>query len=204
VEIGRKERERMSRREHLLESAERVFGRKPYNEATMQEVAAEAEIGMQGLYEHFPSKQDLYEQLLLQRARVFQQRADGALKGVTDPVEQLKALAAAYAEVFSERPMYLPTFLLERVHFDWGFESRFGPKIHAVYQRERTRLRSIVERAVREGRLRPLPVDFLTQLSLAVVQASLSYRHRHAPTEEVSTCVNRAVDSLLQGAGARR
>ena len=60
----RKERERTLRREVLIEAAERVFGRKPFDEATMQEVAREAEIGMQGLYEQFPSKQELYEQML--------------------------------------------------------------------------------------------------------------------------------------------
>lgn len=201
MNISRREREKMQRRENLLEAAERVFGRKPYGQATMREVAAEAEIGMQGLYEHFPSKQDLYEQLLLQRARTFQLRADAVLAGIDDPLEQLRALATVYAELFDERPMFLPTFLLERVHFDWGLQSRFGPRIRPIFERERRRLTAILERAVRGGRLRPLPPDFLAQLWLGALQASLSHRHRHAPKEEVSTCVNRALQSLIEGAG---
>ena len=56
--LPRRQRERALRRELLLDAAGRVFGRRPYDEATMQEVATEAEIGMQGLYEVFPSKQE--------------------------------------------------------------------------------------------------------------------------------------------------
>ena len=48
--LTRKEIERSQRRELLLQAAARVFGRKPFDEASMQEVAAEAQIGMQGLY----------------------------------------------------------------------------------------------------------------------------------------------------------
>jgi AcrR family transcriptional regulator len=53
--MDRKGIERQQRRNLLLEAAGRVFGRKPFDEATMQEIASEAQIGMQGLYEHFPS-----------------------------------------------------------------------------------------------------------------------------------------------------
>ncbi len=38
---SRKDRERELRRVMLLEAASRVFGRKPFSEATMQEVAAD-------------------------------------------------------------------------------------------------------------------------------------------------------------------
>ena len=55
----RREAEHLQRRQHILLAAERVFGRRPYDEATMQEIAAEAGIGMNGLYRHFPSKEEL-------------------------------------------------------------------------------------------------------------------------------------------------
>lgn len=198
----RKERERTQRRDLLLEAAERVFGRKPFDEATMQEVAAEAQIGMQGLYEHFPSKQDLYESLIQLRAEDFQARAASALKGLAAPLDQLRALARVYAETFSERAAFLPVFLKERVHYDWGFESRFSPKLHHVYEVERQRLRCIIEKAVRQRLVRPLKTDFLTQLCLDVLHSSLYYHHRHAPDEEVETCVDRAMDCFFRGVEA--
>jgi AcrR family transcriptional regulator len=203
MEESRKERERAQRRELLLEAAERVFGKKPFDEATMQEVAAEAQIGMQGLYEHFPSKQELYEGLMLQRAEAFQEKASRVLSGLTDPLDQLRALAAVYVETFRDRPAFLPVFIKERVQFDWGFTSRFGPKIHAIYRLERNRLRGILEKAVKRRILKPMDPEFLTQLCLDVLHSSLYYQHRHSAGEEVATCVDRATTCFLYGAGLR-
>ena len=54
----------------------------------------------------------------------------------------------------------------------------------------------------RQGLLRPLDSGMLTQLCLGALEASLHYSHNH-PEEEVNTCVNRAMDCLLDGVGVR-
>ncbi|MDR3670684.1 MAG: TetR/AcrR family transcriptional regulator [Holophaga sp.] len=202
MSLSRKERERQQRRTLLLEAAARVFGHKPFDEATMQEVAAEAEIGMQGLYEHFPSKQDLYEQVMESRAVVFRARAEQALAQVHDPLDQIRALAMVYALQFKEQPMLLPLFIRDRVHYDWGFQSRFSAHIQRIYAQDIHQLQEILEAAIAQGRLRPLDPAMLTQLCMGALEASLHYNHHH-PEEEVSTCVNRAMDCLLDGVEVR-
>ena len=199
---ARREKEREQRRALLLEAAARVFGRKPFDEATMQDVASEAEIGMQGLYDCFPSKQDLYEQVMRSRAEVFHRRADAALAGRGgSPLERIALLAEVYAETFQDRPLSLPTFIRDRVQFDWGFDSRFRTPLAAVYQVERARLRALVQEALDLGLLRPLDPEFLIQLAMDVLQASLHYAHSQRPPEAPGPCVARAMDCLLRGAG---
>jgi AcrR family transcriptional regulator len=200
--LSRKELERQQRRTLLLEAAARVFGRKPFDEASMQEVAAEAEIGMQGLYEHFPSKQDLYEQVMESRAVAFQTLAEAALAGITGPLEQLRALAEVYARQFRDQPMLLPMFIRDRVHHDWGFQSRFSERLSRIYEEDFRRLREILEAGIAQGLMRPLDLGLLAQLSLGALEASLHYNHNH-PEEEVTVCVNRAMDCLLGGVGIR-
>src|SRR5512133_2955268 len=98
ITMDRKNLARQQRKDLLLEAASQVFGRKPFDEATMQEVAAEAEIGMQGLYEHFASKQELYEQVVQERAESFHQRANAALaERGGSPMDRIEALAQVYA-----------------------------------------------------------------------------------------------------------
>ncbi|BDU78122.1 TetR/AcrR family transcriptional regulator [Mesoterricola sediminis] len=202
MRISRKDLERQQRRTLLLDAAARVFGRKPFDEATMQEVATEAEIGMQGLYEHFPSKQDLYEQLMERRADMFRHLAEEALAGLTEPLDQLWALAHVYARQFREQPMLLPMFIRDRVNHDWGVQSRFGERLQGIYQDEIRRLRNILQAAIDRGAVRPLDPGFLAQLCMAGLEASMNFSHHH-PEEEVTTCVTRAMDSLLCGVGAR-
>jgi AcrR family transcriptional regulator len=198
---SRKDREKQQRREMLLESASRVFGRKPFDEATMQEVAAEAQIGMQGLYEQFPSKQVLYEQVILTRALAFQAKAQGILALDPPPLEALRRLALAYADQFREHPMHLPLFVRDRVHFDWGFDSRFTPRLRAIYEEERAHLRGLMVRAIKTGRIRALDPDFLAQLCLDVLAASLHHGHHRHPGEPPEISVDRAMDCLLAGVG---
>jgi AcrR family transcriptional regulator len=169
----------------------------------MQEVAAEAEIGMQGLYEHFPSKQDLYEQMIQIRAETFIQRADSVLAEHTgSPLDRIALLAKVYAEIFEDRPFSLPTFVRDRVQFDWGFDSRFRTRLGEIYRVERNRLKSLVQEALDLGLLRPMDPEFLTQLAMDVLQASLHYAHHQDPREAPGPCVLRAMNCLLQGVGS--
>lgn len=201
---NRKDLERMRRRELLLEAAERVFGRKPFDEASMQDVAAEAQIGMQGLYEHFPSKQGLYESLIFERVQGFQRRVTDAISGIRDPMERLRAWARLKAETFAKAPAFYPVFLTEKIHHDWAFSSRFGPATYELYDREQKRIRQLLEGAVKAGRLRKAEPEFLAQLFLGALEASLHYHFRHRPDEEVETCVDRAMEFFLAGGGVEK
>lgn len=50
---------RAERRAQILEAAERCFIRKGFHAASTAEISAEAQISVAGLYQHFPSKDDL-------------------------------------------------------------------------------------------------------------------------------------------------
>jgi len=201
---NRKDLERLRRRELLLDAAERVFGRKPFDEASMQEVAAEAQIGMQGLYEQFSSKQGLYESLILDRIEGFHERVTETLAGIRDPLERISAWARLKAETFSKVPAFFPVFLREKIHHDWEFSSRFGPATRELYDQEQKRLRQLMDGAVKAGLLRRTDPEFLVQFFLGTLEASLHYHFRHKPAEEAETCVDRAMKCFLAGAGAER
>ncbi len=77
--IKRKEREREARREAILEAASRVFSRKSYYEATIDEIAAEAELAKGTLYNYYRDKQDIFLSLLERGLDQFQQILDQAI-----------------------------------------------------------------------------------------------------------------------------
>ncbi len=198
----RRARERELRRTLLLEAAERVFGRKPFQEASMHEVAAEAQIGMQGLYEHFHSKQVLYESLILHRVEEVSAILSEALKKVSAPLEQLRVWTTIHVERFSKAPAFFPVFLREKLHRDWEIASRFGPAINQLFDREEARVADMMERAVKARQLRPMDTSFLISFFLGVLQSSMRYHLREEPNEEVERCINRTMDCFLKGVGS--
>lgn len=199
----RKERERELRRELLLQAAEKVFGRKPFDEASMQEVAKEAQIGMQGLYEQFPSKQALYESLILDRVQSIRKEITGALAKSHDPLDRLRLWAEHCVSSFDDAPAFFPVFLRERIHNDWGLQTRFGASIHKLLDGEDKRVKALLNAAVKGGYLGTYDDDFLLQFFFGVLQASLHNRLRSHPGEEAKECVQRTMKLFLQGAGIR-
>ncbi len=57
---ARKLRERLLRREEILRAATRVFATKGYSQATLDEIADEAEFGKVTLYNYFQNKEELF------------------------------------------------------------------------------------------------------------------------------------------------
>lgn len=199
--MTRRSRERALRRRMILEAAERVFGSRPYHEATMQMIAAGSELGMQGLYDHFPSKQALYEEVIVNRARGFQRLVDEAVQGISDPIGQLRAVALVRVRLFAETPAFLPVFLAEKIRLDWGVRSVTSRRIRRVMREEIGRVVKIVERAIADRLLRREDPTFLCHLFTEAVTASLHVFREH-PEEGIESCVDRAMRAFLGGAAA--
>lgn len=56
-------------RQKILEAASRVFGRRGYGQATVEDIANEAEISIGALYHHFSGKEELFKELLADHVR---------------------------------------------------------------------------------------------------------------------------------------
>ncbi|MBI9086310.1 MAG: TetR/AcrR family transcriptional regulator [Desulfobacterales bacterium] len=59
----RKQREREIRRQHIMIAARRIFTKKGYESATMEDIAREAELSPGTLYLYFKNKDELYASL---------------------------------------------------------------------------------------------------------------------------------------------
>lgn len=58
--LTRRDREKLAREEEIVSAAEKVFCLKGYGDASMDEIAKEAEFTKRTLYQYFDNKEDLY------------------------------------------------------------------------------------------------------------------------------------------------
>jgi AcrR family transcriptional regulator len=200
--LTRKAQERELRRNLLLEAAGRVFGRKPFDEASMHEIAEEARVGVQGFYECFPSKKALYEEFFISRAQEFQDSAWAIAEADLAPEEEIRALTFALVRHFHDHPSALPVFVRSRSVFDWGMESGL-PAVSSIYEAGRLQLQRCIAKLADAGLLRPLPLEFMTELYLDILQACLQFNYRYRNNEEVHVCVGRTLECFLHGTGER-
>ncbi len=198
----RKSHERAFRLAWLMDAAEAVFARKPFDEVTMREIAAAAELGMRTLYEHFPSKDALYEHLILQRVEDYSHRSQEAVRGLDDPVDKLEVLARVRMESLEAHPAFHPFFAREHTSFQWGCRSRFAHKLHGPFEAEDRRLKAIMEEALERGRVRPMGATLLVQLFQNIITAVLLERNRNNRPGREAAGSDLVMELFLQGAGA--
>jgi len=87
---------RKARREQLLASAQEVFVGRGYHAAAMDEIADRAGVSKPVLYQHFPSKLDLYLALLEQSSQDLVERVQLALDSTDDNNMRVRAAIEAY------------------------------------------------------------------------------------------------------------
>ncbi|MBI5647832.1 MAG: TetR/AcrR family transcriptional regulator [Ignavibacteriae bacterium] len=96
----RRERERELRRQAILDAAGRVFFRSGPG-ATMDEIAAEAEVAKGTLYLYFPSKEDVYLTLLVKALDALHAEFAESARTASDPLSQIHAIGDCFVR-FSE------------------------------------------------------------------------------------------------------
>lgn len=87
---------RSARRKQLLAAAQEVFVANGYHAAAMDDIAERAGVSKPVLYQHFPSKLELYLALLDQHVDVLGEHVRGALQATDDNRARVDGCIAAY------------------------------------------------------------------------------------------------------------
>lgn len=97
----------------ILDAAEAQFAQKGIGAASLRDIAAMAEIQQPGLYKHFASKEDLYQQVYERALRPLTELMDQILAGPADmPI--LYALTDQMTDLLADHPN-IPRLLIRAV-----------------------------------------------------------------------------------------
>ncbi len=108
----RKEREKLERRNAIIASAEKIFFKEGIENASMEQVAQEAELSKGTLYLYFKSKEELYHIIILRgfielRKRLREATQDESATGFA----HVKAISEAYIQFCDEHLGYFNAIL---------------------------------------------------------------------------------------------
>lgn len=113
------------RRAQLLDVARKVFGRHGFHTVTMDEVAREAGVTKPILYDHFPSKRDLYLALLGADLEALKSRVHTAIRNSSGNRERIRASFQAYFDFVDEHAEGFRLLMSEAV----GVEREFSEMV---------------------------------------------------------------------------
>jgi len=146
----RREKERTIRLDDIVDAAERVFFEKDGQDATMDDVAREADFSKRTLYKYFSSKDSLMLAISLRGYRALNLMLEKTMADVRDgnAMERLEAYGRTYVEFRDRYPGHFTTILAYRT-----LESDLSgtdPIATQCYQ-EGEKPTGLIEATIREG-----------------------------------------------------
>jgi AcrR family transcriptional regulator len=106
----RKEREKVQRKEDILDAAEKVFFEKGLGLATMDEIAERAELSKGTLYLYYKSKEDLYMAIICRGHQILHRLFEEAASTGESPLKLFQNISHAYFSFFKNYHNYFRMF----------------------------------------------------------------------------------------------
>ncbi len=107
MSLSRRDREKLRRKEAILEAAVHLFAQKGFNETKLEDVAALAEFGKGTLYNYFENKNDLLISAFEYALGKVIEYLEAQLSQVTDPVERIRMIVIAHFEYYRSNEDFL-------------------------------------------------------------------------------------------------
>ena len=146
----RREREKERHRNEILDAAERVFAKKSFHEATMAEIATEAEFAIGSLYNFFSSKDDLYLAMLDRVGQDFMSRFRQEVEAAPDEVNVLERLMALKREILDKHRVVLRVFFGQALGARWSLDASLSREVRERYVVYVDELAKVFESGIRK------------------------------------------------------
>ena len=106
----RKEREKEQRRQEIINAAEKVFFKKGVDNATMDDVAEQAELSKATLYLYFSSKDEIYSAIFSKSQEKLFKSIKNSTDQLTNTREKITAIISNFISFQKKNPDYFEAF----------------------------------------------------------------------------------------------
>lgn len=144
----RKEREKESRRQDILQSAIRVFRQNGFVKTSMELVAEDAALAVGTLYRYYKSKEELYVSIVFDAIEVMHDGLRAIAESSDAPSVKLEHAWDYFYQFYQKNTMYYQAFI--SLH-DPGFAGAFSEEAHDAVERFSSNNFHLLAKIIREG-----------------------------------------------------
>lgn len=115
MNLSRKERERLQRRQDILNSAVRLFAEKGFTNTTLEDIATKSEFGIGTIYNYFQNKEEIFKSIIdgvLEANLEIVERVDQNTDNLIEFLEQFTRAIFEYLVSNKEALLLLVTYFI--------------------------------------------------------------------------------------------
>jgi len=202
LNIIRKEREKLGRKNDILKASEIVFAKKGFHKATMNDIAKESRYAVGTIYIYFKNKNDLYFTLMKSKFHRMTEGVKGAVENA-NPQNKIKALIKFQLESFQSDKDFFKILFSDVRSTENATREKFTKEHISAFIKHIKYIASIVELSRKSGYVRK-DVDSLraAYLIAAMMNASVFYWiSDKKQTISLNDQVDFVYDMVLNGIG---
>lgn len=189
------------RKEQILKAAEKVFARKGFQEATVSDVAREAELSEATIYEYFSSKEELLFSIPGETARRGKEVLEFHLQYVRGAANKLRSIIYHYLSFYQNNPDYASIAMLVLKQNRKFLETE-------AYQtvREGSRvILKVVEEGIASGEFSPDTDPYLVRsVVLGTIEHILTRKLLLGKPEDLVAFADPLTDLVVQGISRKK
>jgi AcrR family transcriptional regulator len=176
-----------------------VFTRHGYREASVDDIAAEAETSKGGVYFHFPGKQMLFRALLDLSAKRLLDRVEEAIAHEQEPVAKADAALLTVLRTFAGHRSLARLFMIEAL----GAGPEFQDRIMQIHDEFIEVLTSYLDDAVAQGAIEPVDTAVASRAWFGALNEIILHWLIRAEPERLEDAYTGLRPLLMRSVGAR-
>jgi len=194
VQIPRREREKIQRRQDILHAAARVFAEEGFEKANLDHIASLTELSKGALYYYFNSKEELYLSVLTEGHQCFLQMIEKARDSVTAR-SSIKQIIYTMMKLMHSKSDFLKIIMREKMKEVMGLPSHFHTVLIQQQDLIARKIYDIFKKGIDDGEIRNYDPELLVLIIFGMVHACTLCK-KHTPGLGADTITNILFDGV--------
>ncbi|MBF6245643.1 TetR/AcrR family transcriptional regulator [Nocardia elegans] len=187
----------------LLQAAEELFGDRPVEEVTVEEIAERAGVAVGSIYNNFGSKAGLHAAIVEHALQVDRHFMDLAFTPERSPEEQIYAVAEQYLQFYLQYPQYFRMLAFPADPGQYAAGQELADRMARQIKQQNDRLVEAISRGIDAGIARAVDPARVALVLLAAWNGIISLNWRpdqlHRGEEELRRLLESAADIIANG-----
>ena len=136
MELSRKERDDIRRKQEIMVAALSTFAAQGFHGTTMAQISEAAQYPLGTIYKYFSSKKQIYHDLVMERVHRLGEILYGiSLQKTLSPIEKLKAFLFAKSDFYRSNSDFIRIYISERSTIDAVLLPKLNQKVNRLHEK---------------------------------------------------------------------
>ncbi len=180
----------------ILDSAEKLFEEKGYNDTSVNDIAEGADFGRTSLYQYFNNKEEIYLGVLQRYTDLLIGGVRKALAGVPTTQEKIQAFIKEIRAIKDAKPAFFKLYFIERHQVEARLSKELRTRLNTKRKELENVFRDFYREGVERGEVRDIrPKDASNLFFAQIIGMMLLHEYYD---EEFDVTLNDHLDASLQ------